>query len=310
MPPSGRLATMRVWSRPQRAHLARRERASQGPQIRPSGLICRSTIITLPQLAHPGRTTGCPASCRMWARRSTTGGQQVSPEVSASGWEARWAASSSRIRAGPLTGIGTAAIAQLTTVLPALNTGETQAVLEAAVPIPVRGPALAAPWSAGRSPRPSRPPAAPPGGRAGRPSTAPSQPFGFPDRGAAHRWSGAGGVPGGLADPGAGGLDLDEVVRGAAQDVAQRREGVHRQALRRLGDQPEHLLAGQADAAFGQQRHQVGGLEHIGCRHELAQVPAITHLLDHGWPSSQSPAWRSVSFRCSSRLRYSSETPV
>ncbi len=34
-----------------------------------------------------------------------------------------------------------AAIAQLTTVLPALNTGETQAVLEAAVPIPVRGPA-------------------------------------------------------------------------------------------------------------------------------------------------------------------------
>ncbi len=78
MPPSGRLATMRVSSRPQRAHVPRGERASQGPQIRPSGLICRSTIITLPQLAHPGRTMGCPASCRTWARRSSTGGQILS----------------------------------------------------------------------------------------------------------------------------------------------------------------------------------------------------------------------------------------
>ena len=34
-----------------------------------------------------------------------------------------------------------AAIAQLTTVLPALGTGETHGVLVAAVPIPVRGPA-------------------------------------------------------------------------------------------------------------------------------------------------------------------------
>src|SRR6266702_6900130 len=229
MPPSGRLATMRVWSRPQRAHLARRERASQGPQIRPSGLICRSTIITLPQLAHPGRTTGCPASCRTWARRSTTGGQQVSPEVSASGWEARWAASSSRIRAGPLTGIGTAA-SSTAWVSPVFSAGST--VVSWAIAAAIAASSRSA-WRASR--------AAVDGA-----VTA----LRVPDRGAAHRWSGAGGVPGGLADPGAGGLDLDEVVRGAAQDVAQRREGVHRQALRRLGDQPEHLLAGQADAAF------------------------------------------------------------
>ena len=48
----------------------------------------------------------------------------------------------------------------------------------------------------------------------------------------------------------------------------RRREGVHRQPLRRLRDQAEDLLARQRDAPFGQQRHQVGGLEHLPVGHE------------------------------------------
>ena len=59
---------------------------------------------------------------------------------------------------------------------------------------------------------------------------------------------------------------LDQVTRGAVQDVAQRGEGVHGQPLRRLGDQPENLLAGQVDAAFAQQWHQVRGVVHAPSR--------------------------------------------
>src|SRR5258706_16095471 len=80
--------------------------------------------------------------------------------------------------------------------------------------------------------------------------------------------------------------------------------------MRRLGHQTQHLLPGQVDAALGQQRAQVGRLEHVRGSHELAQVPADAHLLDHGWSSSQSPPWRSVSFLFNSLLRYSSHTPV
>jgi len=89
-------------------------------------------------------------------------------------------------------------------------------------------------------------------------------------------------------------LDLDEVVGLAAEDVAQSREGVHGHPLRRLRDQAEDLLAGEGDAPFGEQRYQVGGLEHLPVGHELAQVPAVAHLLDH-FGSSQMPGWPAVS---------------
>jgi len=100
---------MRVSVRPQRAQVANLDRASQVPQILPSGRSCRRLVTVLPQCAQPGRTTGCPASCKTWVSRIRTGGQRESPEVSASGWVSMCPVSSSRNRAAPRTGIGTAA---------------------------------------------------------------------------------------------------------------------------------------------------------------------------------------------------------
>src|SRR5262249_53322716 len=105
---------------------------------------------------------------------------------------------------------------------------------------------------------------------------------------------------------------LDEVVGLAAEDVAQRGEGVHAQPLRGLGDQPEDLFAGQFDAAFGKQWHQVGGGVHALFSHPQPQVPLVAHLADHDIASCRyrsAPCW-SRSTRVSSRLRYSSETAV
>ena len=70
-------------------------------------------------------------------------------------------------------------------------------------------------------------------------------------------------------------------VAGDAQDVTQ---GCQRRGVQPLGsarDQPVDLLTGQDHAAFGQQRHQVGGGEHALLRHQLAQVPADPRLPRH-----------------------------
>jgi hypothetical protein len=103
------------------------------------------------------------------------------------------------------------------------------------------------------------------------------------------RRTGAGAVPGGLAGLLSDRLNLDQVVRRAAQDVTQSRQNVHRQPLRRPGDQAEHLLPRQGDPALGQQRHQVGGMEHILLSHPQPQMPADPHLPDHDGSPHRSP---------------------
>ena len=90
------------------------------------------------------------------------------------------------------------------------------------------------------------------------------------------------GFAGRLADLPADDLDLDQVVGLAVQDVAQRRQRVRRQALRNLGHQPEDLLPRQVNAALGQQRHQIRGLEQALLGHPQPQMPPDTHLLRHG----------------------------
>jgi hypothetical protein len=89
-----------------------------------------------------------------------------------------------------------------------------------------------------------------------------------------------------LADLLADDLDLDQVVRLAVQDVAQRGQRVGRQPLRDLGHQPVDLLPGQVNAALGQQRHQIRGLEQALLRHSQPQVPPDTHLLRHAFSPS------------------------
>jgi hypothetical protein len=66
---------------------------------------------------------------------------------------------------------------------------------------------------------------------------------------------------------------LDQVIRLAAEDVAQRRQRVGRQALRDLGHHPVDLLAREMHAALGQQRHQIRGLEHTFLGHPQPQMP-------------------------------------
>ena len=113
----------------------------------------------------------------------------------------------------------------------------------------------------------------------------------------------------GFADHLVDDLDLDEVVGLAGEDVAQGGEGVHRQPLRRLSDQPENLLARQGDAALGQKGNQVRGLK--------MPWSAISKRRFHRKPiflitagSSQRSPCGSLTPRCTSRLRYSSRTPV
>ena len=237
---------MRVSVRPQRAQVANLDRESQVPQIRPSGRSCRRLVTVLPQCAQPGRTTGCPASCRTWVSRIRTGGQRESPEVSASGWVSMCPASSSRNRAAPRTGIGTA------TSSAAFAVSASRAGT-AAVKVRDR--------RTHRGVHPRRL-LSQPGRRRGRRHSR----FGL--RIDVRRTAGPGPrlLTGGLADLGVDGLDLDQVVGRAVQDVAQRGQGVHRQPLGWLGDQPEHLLPRQRDAPFGQQRPQIGGLEQCPCR--------------------------------------------
>ena len=114
-------------------------------------------------------------------------------------------------------------------------------------------------------------------------------------------------LAGSLANLSVGGGDFDEIFDADVEDVAQCGQGVQAQTLRRRGDQAEDLFAGKVNAALGEQRNQVSGGEHVAGGHELAQVPLVAHLLDH-WPSHSSGCRPRA--RRSSRLRYSSETPV
>jgi hypothetical protein len=274
MPPSGRLATMRVSSRPQRAHVARRERASQGPQIRPSGPALRPD---LPEHDHHLAATGAP------------GPDHGMPGIVQDVGQAQQHRRAAGIARGERVRMGSQVDGQLLqNPRRAPHRDRHRGLQRRLGLVGVQRRQRRGQLGDRRSHRGFQPCRLPgePGGR----RRSGHSPSGF--RIEVRRTAGTGPAesPAVLRTSALTGLDLDEVVRGAAQDVAQRRQGVHRQALRRLGNQPEHLLAGQGDAAFGQQRHQVGGLEHVCGGHELAQVPAVTHLLDHGWPSSQSPA--------------------
>src|SRR5262249_33042076 len=131
-------------------------------------------------------------------------------------------ASSSRNRAGPFTVIGTAASSRAVTSSAPIA-GSAAVTWAAAAFIAASSRSC---WRASR--------AAGAGAALG--------PRGFGLRAGAPPGR-AVGLVGGLADHGVDDLDLDQVVRRALQDVAQRGERVHGQALRRLGDQPEHLLA-------------------------------------------------------------------
>src|SRR2546430_12097987 len=136
----------------------------------------------------------------------------------------------------------------------------------------------------------------------------PSQPFRATHRGAAGRWFRAAVGGAGLTGLRVDDLDLDQVVRADLQDVAQRREGVHGQPLRRGGDQPVDLFPGQVHAPFGQERYQIRGLEHSPFGHPQPQMPDEAHGPGHGTSSCKrgcpARAW-SIS-----RLRNSSDTDV
>ena len=66
---------------------------------------------------------------------------------------------------------------------------------------------------------------------------------------------------GGLAGGAAAGARGDQLGGGDLEDVAQRGEDLQGQPFGDLGDQAPALARGQADAAFGEQRLQVGGAE-------------------------------------------------
>ncbi len=83
----------------------------------------------------------------------------------------------------------------------------------------------------------------------------------------------------------------DEVARGAAQRVAERDEDLGVQTLRGLRHEPVDVLAGQMNAAFLEQRQQLGGLEHATVGHDLPQVPL--HLdRPHVFPPSSAALTR------------------
>ena len=83
---------------------------------------------------------------------------------------------------------------------------------------------------------------------------------------------------GGLAGGGVAGGGGDQLVGGDFEDVAEGGEDGQGQPFGGLGDQPPDLHRGQADAAFGEQRYQVGGVEQAVGGHDFPQPPLVADL--------------------------------